>query len=148
MDIDVADRDLAALIEWLVKETNAGNLEWYETGVGSFSLIGDAGNVHLRRLERKDSQGDLTVPADSMTLTSPAGKIYRQVGQAWPARTPSNPDQLLEAGRDAAFTDGLAELFAAVHDQVDPADPDFDLTDFVTGFPRIRPATQPGAAGS
>ena len=141
MDIDVTDRDLASLIEWLLNETKAGNLEWYETGVGSFSLIGDAGNIHLRRLKRKDSEGDLTVPADSMTLTSPAGKIYRQVGQARPARTPSNPDQLLSAGRDAAFTDGLAKLFAAVHDQVEPADPGFDLTDFVTGFPNTGSST-------
>jgi hypothetical protein len=139
MQPEVSDRDLAALIEWLVTETNAGRLEWYETGVGSFSLIGDAGNIHLRRVTRKDGQGDLDSPADSMPLTNQAGKIYRQVGLTWPARTPSTPDQLLGAGRDAAFADGLATLFTAVHRQLEPQDPDFDLTDFVTGFPNTQP---------
>ena len=138
MGAEVSDRDLAALIEWLVRETNAGNLEWFETGVGSFSLIGDAGNVHLRRLTRKDRHGHLDTPVDSMTLTSPAGELYRQVGQAWSARTPSTADRLLEAGRDAAFTDALSALLTAVYRQVEPEDPDFDLTDFVTGFPNTR----------
>ena len=138
MGPDVTDRDVAALIERLTTETRAGRLEWHETGDGSFSLIGDAGNVHLRRVMRKDSQGELTVPADSTALTSPIGRVYRQVGQAWPARTPSTPDQLLEAGRDAAFADGLATLFDAVHEHLQPEDPDFDLTDFVTGLPNTE----------
>lgn len=127
MPTTVTDRDIDALLTWLLTSTHDGELEWMEPSPQSFVLCGETGTLVLTGKARACDGVGAGTSEVTLHLRSPLGVNYRYV-RASRAEISSSDSSV--AGRSTR----LFELFDTVRGRIEPEDPTFDLVDFIRGF--------------